>query len=313
MTTYRLVKGRPGRSYGLVIARRLGFPGHVLDRAEAYRNADAAELEDVLARLERQEQRAAELVHDLDLERTRTARLRSDVEGRESTLREDERTATERARRGARKLLMDARTEVEEAIREIRDAVARGDAIDVAAAVARRRVELAASRQTGDGAEVAEEPTAVDIRVGDDVRIHATGARGRVVELRADRAFVEVGALRLEVPLRQLRFFDSSGRDAVRPSPGGGWRGPPRGQARSEVDLRGLRVDEMQLELERAIDQAVLEDLSQLRIIHGKGTGALRQRVGEILDHDSRVRAFRIGGATEGGAGVTVASFGGSA
>ena len=311
--THRLVKGRPGRSYGLAIARRLGFPGHVLDRAEAYRNADATELEDVLARLEQQEQQAGELVHDLDLERARTARLRRDVEARASTLREAERTATERARRDAHKLLMDARTEVEEAIREIRDAVARGDAIDVASGVARRRVELAAGRQTEERAEVAEErPTPADIRAGDDVRIHATGARGRVVELRADRALVEVGALRLEVPLRQLQYVDSAGGDTVRPPPGGGWLGPPRGQARSEVDLRGLRVDEMQLELERALDQAVLEDLSQLRIVHGKGTGALRKRVGELLDHDSRVRAFRMGEPREGGAGVTVASVGGS-
>lgn len=70
-----------------------------------------------------------------------------------------------------------------------------------------------------------------------------------------------------------------------------------------------MRVDEMELELERALDQAVIEDLAQLRIIHGKGTGALRKRVGEMLGDDARVSEFRMGAPGEGGAGVTVATF----
>lgn len=312
--TYRLVQGRPGRSYGLAIARRLHFPADVLDRAEAYLSDDAAELEEILERLERHEQQAGDLVHELDLERVRAERLLGDVEGRESTLREAERTATTRAREDARTMLLDARAEVEEAIQELRDAVSRGDSIDEAARAARRRVELAASLRTEErGGAVEDRPSATDVRVGSDVRIHATGARGRVVELRADRALVEVGDLRLEVPLRQLRSIEVPDADSKRPQLRGGWRGPPRTHARSEVDLRGLRVDEMALHLDRALDQAILEDLSQLRIIHGKGTGALRKRVGEILERDIRVRDFRMGGPTEGGAGVTVASFEGSA
>jgi DNA mismatch repair protein MutS2 len=80
--------------------------------------------------------------------------------------------------------------------------------------------------------------------------------------------------------------------------------------ARTEVDLRGLRVDEMETELSRALDQAVVGGLSELRIIHGKGTGALRARAGELLSGDSRVREFRTGRPTEGGTGVTVAVLG---
>ncbi len=115
--TYRLVKGRPGRSYGLAIARRLGFPEAVLDRAEAYRASGEADLDDVLARLEREEAKVKDLAHSLDLEQAQTARLREDLEAREQSLREAERTSDERAREDARKLLLDARSEVEEAIR----------------------------------------------------------------------------------------------------------------------------------------------------------------------------------------------------
>lgn len=142
------------------------------------------------------------------------------------------------------------------------------------------------------------------------MRIEATGARGTVVEARGGRATVEAGALRFEVAVDDLVVLDKGGSPAPAKPRGGGWKGPPRGQAKLEVDLRGLRVDEVELEVGRALDEALLEDLDELRIIHGKGTGALRQRVGQVLDADARVRAHRMGGPTEGGAGVTVADFG---
>jgi DNA mismatch repair protein MutS2 len=89
--------------------------------------------------------------------------------------------------------------------------------------------------------------------------------------------------------------------------PAAGWQGPSV-DASPEADFRGFRVSEMEVELQRALDQAILAGLGELRIIHGKGTGALRQRVGEILEEDPRVRSFRLGQPGEGGAGVTVAT-----
>ncbi len=82
------------------------------------------------------------------------------------------------------------------------------------------------------------------------------------------------------------------------------------GPVRTEVDLRGFRVDEVDQELMRSIDEAILSDLTELRIIHGKGTGAVRARVTALLEDDGRVSTFRVAGRAEGGAGVTVASFG---
>jgi DNA mismatch repair protein MutS2 len=88
-----------------------------------------------------------------------------------------------------------------------------------------------------------------------------------------------------------------------------GWSGDvPEG--RHEIDLRGLRVDEVELELGRGLDAALLSELAEVRIIHGKGTGAVRGRVEELLRGDRRVKAFRLGVHGEGGAGVTVARIG---
>ncbi|MEM7417631.1 MAG: endonuclease MutS2 [Gemmatimonadota bacterium] len=306
--TYRIVKGRPGRSFGLAIARGLGFPGAVLDAAEAYREEGAAALEDVVTRLEAQETEVERLVHELDLERARATRLREDLETREATLRSEERTAEGRARTDARKLLMDARGEVDRVIEELRASVEAGVELDEAARQARRSVESAAAREGSAARELNEargDGALEEIDPGMSVRVRQTGAIGTVVEVRGRKVTVEVGALRLEV-----RRSDVDPVEAPKKKPRGGWKGPSRDhQVRQEIDLRGMRVDEIGIEVDRALDEALLEDLSQLRIIHGKGTGALRQRVTEILDQDARVRSFRMGGPGEGGAGVTVAEF----
>jgi DNA mismatch repair protein MutS2 len=308
--TYRFLKGRPGRSYGLTIARRLGFPAEVIDRAETYREDDGARMEETLARLEHLEREAEKLVHQLDLEHAQSARLKKGMEGRERMLRNFERDADDRAQKGARILLLEARAEVEAAILELRTSFEQGADLEESTRQARRRVEQAADRYRKTRSEARGSGRPVDIEVGDRVRIQATGALGAVIELRSGRAVVEAGAVRLEVTVSELEVVD-----APPPQPevrAGGWSAPSRGQARLEVDLRGLRVDEMEIELSRALDDAILEDLAELRIIHGKGTGALRKRVTEMLDDDARVAVHRMGDPREGGSGVTVASFGGA-
>ncbi len=308
--TYQLVKGRPGRSYGLAIARRLGFPAEVLNRAEGYREHGETRMEDLLERLERREREADELVAQLERERREAARLREDAQRRERAVREAERTSEARTREEARRVLLEAREEVEEAIREVREASEAGTDLEDVSRRARQRVEKAARRQQRRTPKRDREREPADLTVGDRVRVHATGAKGTVVELRQDRAVVEAGALRLELPVHDLDPVEGGAPPGrVETSGAGGWSGPTPDQARLEVDLRGLRVDELDIELGRALDEAILEDLAELRIIHGKGTGALRQRVGELLERDRRVRSHRLGGPGEGGAGVTVAAF----
>lgn len=311
--TYQLVKGRPGRSYGLAIARRLGFPGAVLDRAEGYQEGDEARMEDLLARLEHREREMEERLTELRTAQAEAERLREDVERREKAVREAERASEEHAQEEARRVLLEARAEVEEAIAEVRAAADEKAALDEVATKARRRVEDAA-RESGRQAQARRKKhrrgqPLPEVSEGVRVRVASTGAKGTVVQLRDDRAVIEVGALRLEMPLTDLEPVEGGGAatgTATRSKGGGGTWAGAGAQVRTEVDLRGLRVDEMDRELLRALDQAILEDLPELRIIHGKGTGALRQRVGELLEGDGRVTGFRMGSPQEGGAGVTV-------
>jgi DNA mismatch repair protein MutS2 len=308
--TYNLLKGRPGRSYGLAIARRLGFPAELLDRAESYLSDGQAEVEGLLEKLERREKEAAELVERLAGEREVAERLRVEVERRQAELDARERTAEKRAREEARRVLMEARVEVEEAIREVRAADA--EAVEEASRSARRRVEEAAQRhrERKPGPRRADRRSPGRLEVGQRVRMSKTGAAGRLTEIEGGRATVETGGLRFEIALADLVPVDEP-----RSTGPGREREPARAPAyvgaspdpSTEVDLRGLRVEEVELELSRALDAAVLGDLPEVRIIHGKGTGAVRARVTELLKLDRRVREYRMGLPNEGGAGVTIA------
>lgn len=311
--TYRLAKGRPGRSYGLAIARRLGLPETTLERARQLVEGGAASLEDVLERLEAQERDAAVLVERLRGREGALDERQRSVEAREDEVRRIERDAERRAREEARGLLLAAREEVEEAIRGVRRADA--EVVDESAREARRRVEKAIRRHTG-GPDDAPAPSGPvpDLETGSRVRLPSGSAKGTVIELRDDRAVVEVGGLRMEVAAAGLVPIDSppadGGSATPRRSPAPrretGWAGDLPDPA-AEIDLRGLRVDEVALPLGRGLDAAILGGLHEVRIIHGKGTGAVRARTRELLSLDGRVREFRLGVTGEGGSGVTVA------
>ena len=305
--TFELEKGRPGRSYGLATAHRLGLPAHVLKRAEGHMEGGDASMEDVLERLEKKEKEARELVETLSREREETAGLRAEVEAREVDLRREEREAEGRTREEARRVLMEARQEVEEAIREVRQALSIQDLED-AARGARRRVEDAARRQKELRPGASRESGFLSLTPGDRVRLLDGGLKGVVAEVRDGRVVIDASGIRMKVRVADLELVNP-GDGAPDAAPGSvSWKAP-EGPVRTEVDLRGLRVDEVDQALLRSIDEAILSDLTELRIIHGKGTGAVRARVTALLEDDGRVSTFRVGGRAKGGAGVTVASF----
>jgi DNA mismatch repair protein MutS2 len=318
--TYRLQKGIPGRSYGLAIARRLGFPADLLSTAEGFLPAAERDVANLLLELEEKERGMARALREAQSARTEALELQKRVQEREHVIRQREHDAERRVRQQARDILLQARHEVETAIREVREAATLDapEQLDEAFRTARRRVEERAHKQlehldkdNDDDVPEPLEPSGAPVEIGARVRIAATGAEGIVIELRDGRATVEAGGVRLQVPERGLSVLAAEKeRPATRGRrPAGGWSAPDF-DASSEVDLRGLRADEVASKLAPAIDAAIQAALPSVRIIHGKGTGALRQVVTELLRADSRVTSFRAGGIGEGGAGVTVVELG---
>ncbi len=308
--TYRLIKGIPGRSYGLGIARRLGLDAAVLGRAEERLPRGERDVAALLADLERKDAMLAEREREIADSATRLHQRFEKLEQRERAAREAERALERRSRQEAREYLLQARAEVERTIRELRSAAALSEE---EMREARRRVESVAAehaealdRLDARERQAASEPLAGEIAVGDTVELSTLGGRaGSVVEMRDGQAVVAVGAMKLTVPTSTLTRTRRQAPEAQTPVP---LRGDmPEVAAPTEIDLRGMRVEEMERALMQALDAAVRADLRSMRIIHGKGTGALRDRVAELLRGDQRVRAWRLGAWNEGGAGVTVA------
>ncbi|TVR58962.1 MAG: hypothetical protein EA422_15350 [Gemmatimonadales bacterium] len=313
--TYQLQKGRPGRSYGLAIARRLGLPEPVLARAESHVDSGELEVETLLATLEEKEKELNRALGEARASRERAERLEEEVELRETRLARREESAEARARDEARRLLLDARQEVEEAIAQVRragEAADRAQGLEEVERQARRRVEEAAQRQHRRRPEPRRprRSRTPELAPGDAVRLVGSGSPGTVQEVEGDRVTVEVSGMRLQVAAGKLERVKASearrSKSAGSVPSRGGWTGPEV-EARPEADLRGLRVDEVELELGRALDAAIMAGLGEIRIIHGKGTGAVKARVQELLRREGRVPEFRPGLQGEGGGGVTVA------
>jgi DNA mismatch repair protein MutS2 len=278
--TYRFEVGRPGRSYGLAIARRLGLSDDVLAQADALTPEEARSLEAALAEVERREARLREIESETAALNARLERDRASLERRNAELSERladletrERESERSGREHARRFLLDARKRVEEAL-----ALARAAVTEATAKEARRLVEKGVSTEA-DALRQLEELAAKGWRVKG-----GSQPRGKANVVPAAS----------EQPVRDRS--PSVGADVETPS--------------SELDLRGLRADEAEALVISRLDQAVMADLAVMRIIHGKGTGALRAAVGEVLRADSRVEAFRLAPPEQGGSGVTIVEFG---
>ena len=311
--TYRLTKGVPGRSYGISIARRLNLPADVLMRAEERIPADERRVTALLADLEAREKSLSAAERETsDIARDARDRTRRIAE-REKNVREREREIEKTSRKEARQYLLEARAEVERTIKDLRAASEQGEE---AAREARKRVESLATEQGRELDRLASEALSAaktsentEVNVGDFVEVETLGGRvGKVVEIRNEEAVVAVGVMKLAVPRVSLRV---SSAESAAPEIAVAIRGDlPEVQAPSEIDLRGMRVGEVEDIVMHAVDAAVRADLKTLRIIHGKGTGALRERVAEMLRKETRVTSFRLGAWNEGGAGVTVVELG---
>ncbi|MFQ5889064.1 MAG: endonuclease MutS2 [Gemmatimonadota bacterium] len=319
--TFRLLRDRPGRSYALEIAHRLGFPEPLLAEARSRLSAVTRDVDHLLAELESREaeleQLAAEahsLTRELERRETGIAEREQELDARETSIerkeKEAERTALERTER----YLFEARKEVERAIDLLKAEVDAGEPCHEASerregafSAARAAVEHML-RETKDRAPAPPTPGESDreLTVGDQVEAISLGLRGRLRELRGSEAIVETGGVRISVRAADLHRVPHTewparhrASDVVLPDLA----------PRAEVDLRGLRVEAATAALLRAVDAAVAGDLPSLRIIHGKGSGALRQLVRELLGSDPRVPRFRPGAFEEGGSGVTVVQF----
>jgi DNA mismatch repair protein MutS2 len=316
--TYRLLQGVPGSSNAFHIARRLGMPNPVVDAAVSNLGSADVEAGVVMQRLERakriadEERRKAErLARELEeLKKRYEARLR-DLE----TLR---REAKERAAEEARTLIRRNSEKMENIIGELRRIGKEGRKTQSA----RKRMKETSDELLG-GIGYENEPLPIDeadvpksLRKGDRVRVLSLGGMaGDVLSDSTDgEAVVQVGAMRVTVPLVQLRTERKAPSETLvgagspaRTTSGASGLAIAKATAISpEINLIGLRVDAALPRLDKYLDDAYAVGLESVRIVHGKGTGQLRKAIWDTLKQDARVAGYQMAHPDDGGAGVTV-------
>ncbi len=299
--TYRLLVGTPGRSNALVIAERLGMPRHILEAAQANVAPRTAEVESMLAEIaaERHAAEAARQRAERDAAEAADLRARARAHQRE----------TERQRRT---VLAEAQSQADGALRELRrealrlrqELDRRGDRGREAIAAA---LGLAAPRLEPPAPEPAPEEEALPARVqpGAEVLVPRLGVPGRILAIRDGQVELDVLGRRVRLPLEDLREATAApSRSTPAPLPRVAVAGP-QGDVSLQLDLRGLRRDEAIERLEQYLEDASLAGLPSARIVHGKGTGAIRQAVREALRSSPHVSRFAPEPDAAGGDGAT--------
>ncbi len=307
--TYHFRAGIPGSSYAFEIAGRMGLAAGLISRALELVGAQKDRLEGLILELEGKIQHYDEIGRQADLRETEYRGLLKLYQERSEQLRREEKALKRKAAEEAEEILRRTNSTVESAIREIREKQAQTEAIRAAKqALESRRREVA---QELEKVKAVEPPPAEEsaesgpIQVGDAVRWEKMSSVGEVVSEpdQQGRVLIQVEGVKIRAPLAELR---KSSRRELRRRGGTRILLDEEAPVRNEVDLRGLRAEEAIERVEVYLDEAIMAGYSEVRIIHGKGTGALRASIGRFLRDHPRVANARLGNWNEGNAGVTV-------
>ncbi|MCX7600803.1 MAG: endonuclease MutS2 [Meiothermus sp.] len=286
--TYQLVVGAPGRSYALSIARRLGFPQAQLERAEALLGPEGGRLERLLAALE--------------VEREGLREARQAAEGQMQKLKAlEQQLAQQMAEltQNQERLLEEARMEAERVVREAQERIRQTRERSKTQGQGQALQELIQLRSRYQRPEKSATPRP-GLQPGSVVEVPEYGGQGTIVELRGQEAVLQMGAVRVTVPLARLQA-----KEEPKPRPSGG-RVQHKAKIASELNLRGLTVEEALLAVDDYLTEARATATTPVRLLHGKGTGALRNALRNSLKRDRRVESFHDAVPYEGGHGVTV-------
>lgn len=305
--TYRLLIGVPGRSNAFEISSRLGLPESIIDRAKGFTGTDRHEVESMIASLEetrRQSEDDAERSHALLVE---SETLRKELQDKLQAYEERKEALDKKAKEKARKIVDEAKREAEAIITELREMRKNADQVvkEHELIEARKRLEEATPLEDNKVLKKAAQvkARAQNLVVGDEVKVLSYGQRGTLLEKVSNTEWVvQMGILKMKIADSDLEYIKPEKETVLRTA---GVKNR-NSHVKLELDLRGERYEDAILRTEKYIDDALLANYGRVSIIHGVGTGALRQGIQSYLKKHKRVKSFRFGEAGEGGLGVTV-------
>ena len=316
--TYRLLIGIPGKSNAFAISKRLGLPDAVIESAKAQMSGESVRFEDVLTQLEAKRQ----ALEKREQEANRLYRQREEDARKAREFREQMERAKENARgRGeaeAKRILRDARAAADEVfaeLAEMRKQQAKAErTMNANEARAELRRKLNEAEDAATRRDARQEPIpkpSRPIRAGDLVEIPGVRQNAEVVSVGSDGTLqLKAGVLKMKAKADEVRLIEDDERAAKKKNPTVSIRQHAdralRASASRELDIRGMETLEAESVVENFLSAAVMGRLDTVTIIHGKGTGALRKAVHDILRRNKAVKSFRLGVYGEGESGVTV-------
>ena len=312
--TYHLLVGIPGKSNAFAISRRLGLGEDIIEDAKNRVSSDSASFEATIEKLEqtrmlleKDRNEAAAKLREAQENAKKAAFLKAELE-----VRLDK--ADIKSRREAERIIQEARSTAEEVFRELDDMRKKANEqedvqkINEARSQLRRKLNLSEEALKKDDVEkLPEQKSSRPIRVGDTVQIKSMGVKATVLSISSDRVLsLRAGIMNVSAKEDEVLLLEGQSAAKAKSSPKASPSQLRTASVPSEIDIRGMESLEGVLAAERYIDSAVMGKLKTVTIIHGKGTGALRAAVQQMLKKNKSVKSFRLGRFGEGEAGVTV-------
>lgn len=311
--TYRLLIGVPGKSNAFAISKRLGMPDGIVEKAKTLVSQESTMFEEVVTRLEDSRRRMEDERRDAEQFRIDAEKKIREAEEMRERAEKDAKNEVERARREAADIVQKTRHQAQGLMDELEKM--RREKMAELSAEQKARLK-AGIRDLEKASDPVNQPRSNEayvlprpLKVGDNVLIYDIDKTATVLELpkSGDMVLVQAGIIKTRVPLKNLRLTDRKEKDKKKLGGHRTVKAPGSDTSvRNEIDLRGMNVEEGIMEVDAFIDHALLRNLNQLTIIHGKGTGVLRSGIHMHLKRHKAVKSFRLGVYGEGESGVTV-------
>lgn len=315
--TYKLLIGVPGRSNAFAISERLGLPQYIIDEARRRIDTENESFETVIRQLNEDRIGAEKAREDADKYRLESEKLRNRLKEREEKLEKNRDKIINEAKQEAQRILKEAKETADSAIRNINQLKSVEDYAKAEKERERLRKNLKDTASKGGfGEKGPSQPVSPKkIKVGDMVRVMPMGGvTAEVMSLpdKDNNISVRIGFMQSRVSVRDVEFAGNSNAQASKPkqpAKKSGSYSPKALTVSHELNLIGMTTDEARPVLEKYLDDAYLAHMDQVRIVHGRGTGALKNMVHERLKKIKYVDSFRLGVFGEGDTGVTIVKF----
>lgn len=315
--TYRLLIGIPGKSNAFAISSKLGLPDYIIEDAKKHITEDKESFEDLLTDLENSRLTIEKERLEIESYKQEIKTLKERLESKQEKIDQSRERILREANEEAREILQDAKEIADETIRTFQKAGTSTSMKDLEKS--RQKVRDKITEKNEKLSLKANKPTHKllkpnQIKLGDSVKVVSMGLKGTVSSLpdKSGKLFVQCGIIRSQVSLDDLVLLEEETihtGDRMKRTSAGKLKMSKSYSVSTEINLLGKTVDEALSELDKYLDDAYLAHLPSVRIVHGKGTGALRSAVQNYLRKNKIVKSYRQGEFGEGDAGVTIAEF----